>query len=316
MGKFSSVRNFGFGKQMGYAGLQSLKSYYGGGHHSSVHSHAARWGESCRWLREHEGIRDATQITQEIVEKYAKYVADKVEANEISVAYAQNLLSSVNVTLQALRGDSSIKVSPAKSVGQRCTVRMTAPTGFDRNQLQKAIDEMRALGLDRAATAAEVAREFGVRIREATLADLDSWQKLAMRNKFIDVQDGCKGGRDAERLVRVTPFGMEVLERALASRPEGSKNLLSSNETYAQFKDGEIKRAREILHAHGIKGFHDLRAAYACELYASETGHAAPALGGKILDKKLDRHARMVVAMALGHNRIDVTAEYVGSAKK
>lgn len=35
--------NFGYGRQLSYAGLQALKDMFGGGHHGSVKAHCDRW---------------------------------------------------------------------------------------------------------------------------------------------------------------------------------------------------------------------------------------------------------------------------------
>lgn len=72
--------------------------------------------------------------------------------------------------------------------------------------------------------------------------------------------------------------------------------------------------ARKILHKHGLKGFHELRAAYACERYEQLTGHPAPVHGGQVYfsDRQLDQHARQTISVELGHQRIDVMSAYIG----
>ncbi len=65
----------------------------------------------------------------------------------------------------------------------------------------------------------------------------------------------------------------------------------------------------------GIRGFHDLRAAYACDRYQQLTGYAAPAVvGARLADRETDVSARKIISAELGHGRIDVVAAYVGSA--
>ena len=80
-----------------------------------------------------------------------------------------------------------------------------------------------------------------------------------------------------------------------------------------QFLEQQIRPARELLHAHGLKGFHDLRAAYACERYQQLTGQPAPVNGGRCADRTLDRKRAQQISHELGHNRIDVVAAYIGS---
>ena len=79
----------------------------------------------------------------------------------------------------------------------------------------------------------------------------------------------------------------------------------------------QVRPARELLHEHGIKGFHELRTAYACERFQLITGHPAPVNGGQLhrLDQERDRQAREVISRELGHNRVVVVAAYIGGRR-
>jgi hypothetical protein len=118
--------------------------------------------------------------------------------------------------------------------------------------------------------------------------------------------------------VPVSDQARETLARTLAIRPAGSRNLIAPSETYAQVaiaRDSELNRAREVLHAQSLPGYHDARAAYACERYQTLTGRAAPVVSGQrptATERASDASARMVIARELGHGRIDVLAAYVG----
>ena len=106
------------------------------------------------------------------------------------------------------------------------------------------------------------------------------------------------------------------MQQAAAVSPKGSRNLLSPEQSYVQFLQQQVRPARALLRAHGLKGFHDLRAAYACERYLQLTGHAAPVNGGRCLDRTLDRSARKQISHELGHNRIHVVAAYISSLSR
>lgn len=69
-----------------------------------------------------------------------------------------------------------------------------------------------------------------------------------------------------------------------------------------------------ILHNNDLKGFHELRAADACERYEQIANHLAPINGGRCsrLDPHLDREARSQISYELGHGRIDVVSAYIG----
>ena len=96
--------------------------------------------------------------------------------------------------------------------------------------------------------------------------------------------------------------------------PVGSRNLIAPHESYLSVLQEIIRPARDILHAHNLQGFHELRAAYACERYEQITQHPAPINGGQgcQVDGKLDHEARRQISYELGHGRIDVVAAYIG----
>lgn len=307
-------RNYGYGRDMGYAGRQALQEYYGGGHYSTVATHAERFGAFTKWAREELGVRDlARNDAQELLTRYAAQIGERVVQGELSTAYGQNLISTAQVTLRAMTGDGSIRVSPSEYVGARSNVRTEAPDAIDRAQVTAAAESMRGAGLDRAATVIVLAREFGMREREASLANLGRLDREAREYGQVNIQEGTKGGRDADRWVPVSEFGRAALDRALQARSEDSRNLLERSESWVRFRDTELKSGREHLREAGIGGYHDARAAYACDRYYQLTGHEAPAVSGeRPADRVADLTARKQISHELGHGRVDVIASYVG----
>jgi hypothetical protein len=302
-------RNYGYGRDMGYAGSQALQEYYGGGHYSSVATHADRFGQFASWAKD-QGIRDlARNDPQQLLESYSRHVGEL----KVSAAYAQNLISSAQVTMRAMTGDESIRVRPSDYTDPRNNVRTEAPGSLDRSNVAAATESMRDAGLDRAAAVADLAREFGMRSQEATLADLGRLDREAKELGQVNITDGTKGGRDAERLVSVTESGRAALDAALAASPADSRNLLSPGESWREFRDGELRDGREHLQSAGIQGYHDARAGYGCERYAELTGQDAPCVSGQSpADRNADRDAREQIGYELGHGRSDVLVSYVG----
>jgi hypothetical protein len=249
---------------------------------------------------------------------YAEYLRDLVEHGDLAIATAQNRLSSVNRTMAALRSDQYVKVaSPSKALGiQRTTIRSTAPQGQDRGHVMCIVEALREQH-PRAAALAQLARATGMRLREAILANLPRLQREAEQCGKINIQDGTKGGRGgatAPRWIRVDDQIREALRYAEQASPDGSRNLLAPNESYLDFQQSVVHPARKILHAQNLKGFHELRAAYACERYVQITNHQAPINGGRCsrFDPQLDREARSQISYELGHGRIDVSSAYIG----
>jgi hypothetical protein len=319
MSKFTTQRNFGFGKQMDWAGHQALKDIYGRGHFGTVASHAQRWRQFFGWARSNYRINDAFAIDQSLLESYAADLAERVEDETLAVSYAQNLIVSVNITLEALRQDKTIRIeSPASLVGKRQTVRSRVPDGMDWEDIDRLVACLRQKNLHRAAVIVLLCRSFGIRLREAILANLADWQRQARERGQIDVRAGTKGGRgkEVERWVPVSERGRLALREAVQVRNQlGGQNLLKPDETFDNLvNDGEVHRARKVLHEFGIKGYHELRAAWACERYEEISGLTAPVLQADTSPgQKNDDPFRLTLARELGHDRTNVVAAYIGA---
>jgi len=317
-------RNFGYGRQLSYAGPQALKDMFGGGHHGTVRAHCDRWQAFVKWCRSKQGpgINDARQIDRKVLADYAAHLSDVVKRCELAVRTAQNRLSSVNRTMAALRGDEYVKLpNPSKALGmKRTVVRHSVPQGQDREQVKLIVDALCRNHQLRAAAIVLLARATGMRLREAILADLPRLSREANGLGKINIQDGTKGGRagaSAPRWIAVDDHVRGALGFARQVSPAASRNLIAPHESYLNVLQVAIRPARAILHAHNLRGFHELRAAYACERYEQITQHRAPINGGQCcqVDKSLDRGARRQISYELGHGRIDVTAAYVGGRR-
>ncbi|MFJ4441690.1 integrase domain-containing protein [Pseudomonas sp. NPDC089422] len=314
-------RNFGYGRQLSYAGPQALKDMFGGGHYGTVKAHCDRWLAFVKWCRSEQGpgINDARQIDQNVLADYAAYLREVVRRGDLAVSTAQNRLSSVNQTMAALRGDQCVKLpSPSKALGmQRTGVRHSVPQGQEREQVKQIVHALCGHHQLRAAAIVLVARATGMRLREAILADLPRLSREASDLGKINIQEGTKGGRagaSAPRWIAANDNVRGALEFARQVSPADSRNLIAPHESYRSFLQEIIRPARDILHAHNLKGFHELRAAYACERYEQITQHPAPINGGQCcqIDRNLDRDARWQISFELGHGRIDVVATYIG----
>ena len=314
-------RNFGYGRQLSYAGPQALKDLFAGGHFATVKAHSDRWQAFVRWCRSEDGpgYNDARQIDRQTLQDYAAYLRQQIQQGELCIATAQNRLSSVNRALAALRGDQDVRIaSPSQALGQqRSSVRTRAPDGQDHQQVRRVLEALGEQQHERVAAIVLLARTTGMRLREAILADLPRLQRESEHLGRINIQDGTKGGRSgasAPRWVVANEAVKAALQLAGHASPTGSRNLLARDESYAAFLQQTVLPARETLHEHGLKGFHELRAAYACERYEQLTGHPAPVNGGHCyrIDRGLDQQARQRISLELGHNRIDVMSAYIG----
>ncbi|WP_291510509.1 integrase domain-containing protein, partial [Acidithiobacillus sp.] len=162
-----------------------------------------------------------------------------------------------------------------------------------------------------------MARRFGLRFQEAAKADLRRLVAEARKRRAINIQEGTKGGRTVKRWVVVDASGREVLEKAWAiARDAGTKTLIPPDTKYIDFVRREAARARRVLREHGIRGYHELRAAYACERYARLTDCPPPVLaGGRATSRSVDRQARETISREMGHGRVQVLASYIGTRR-
>ncbi|MDR2318904.1 MAG: integrase domain-containing protein [Pseudomonas sp.] len=314
-------RNFGYGRQLSYAGPQALKAMFGGGHYGTVKAHSDRWQAFVKWCHSEQGpgINEARQIDRKVLANYAAYLRDVVRRGDLAVSTAQNRLSSVNRTMAALRGDQYVKLpSPSKALGmQRTGVRHSVPEGQNREQVKQIVDTLCRHHHLRAAAIVPLARATGMRLREAILADLPRLSREANNLGRVNIQDGTKGGRagaSAPRWISMNEHALGALRFAERVSPAGSRNLIAPHESYFDVLQDIVRPARDILQAHNLKGFHELRAAYACERYEQITQHRAPINGAQCyqVDRNLDREARRRISYELGHGRIDVVAAYLG----
>ncbi|WP_237883569.1 integrase domain-containing protein [Pseudomonas sp. PGPR40] len=314
-------RNFGYGRQLSYAGPQALRDLFGGGHYGTVKAHSDRWQAFVRWCHSEDGpgFNDARQIDRQTLLDYAAHLRQQVEQGAICTATAQNRLSSVNRTMAALRGDQYVKVvSPSKALGMRRTsVRTVTPQGQNREQVKRIVEVLCEHQQLRPAAIVQLTRATGMRLREAILADLPRLQREAARYGKINIQDGTKGGRSGASVLRwvtVDEHIRDALRFAEQVSPDGSRNLLAPNESYLNFQREIVRPARDLLHKHNLKGFHELRAAFACERYEQITHYPAPINNGRCyqLDRHLDHAARAQISYELGHGRIDVVSAYIG----
>ena len=150
---------------------------------------------------------------------------------------------------------------------------------------------------------------FGLRREEA----IKFQPSYADRGDHITLKGSwTKGGR--ERTVPITTTEQRDALHA-AHRLAGTGSLIPANKTYIQQRhvyDGQCKAA-------GLSHMHGLRHQSAQSRYEMLTGRRPPAAGGPLVTELSptqrieDRHARQTISRELGHERVQITAIYLGS---
>jgi hypothetical protein len=256
------------------------------------------------------GINKMERIDRATVIDYGRGLADAVRAGEMSASRAQTLVSGVNTVMSLATRWESVGAVHHCGVPQRSAIRDVPPP--DRDSYQRAVDALRQVGNERGASVAELAREFGLRSKEACLLDAKSALDQARERGAISVQIGSKGGREREIVLSHADRQISALERAAAAQGD-DRALIPRDQNWYQWQQNGLREIRDVVRHHTGGGLHDLRASYACQRYSDLTGTPAPVFGdGVTCGRELDREARLAISEDLGHSRIDVVAEYIG----
>lgn len=315
-------RNFGFGRKFQYASHKAIDWFYGEHDHQSTrHTHKRRihvFTEFCY----RNFITDVREIDIDFVEHFGCYVRGRIHGeyewpdatvdSQISVSYAQNLISTVNTVLRIMRGDYDLKISPSDSVNETRTFTRQNPVEAQESDVLNAANQLLSLNMPVAAAVTLLAYAWGMRVREALLQDLNRMKREIAKTGSAAILEGCKGGRKSlDRTIVAGPLQLYALEIAMRARPTGSRNLLSETDTIRSVRNRELGRGRRILKQNLINSYRDLRAAFALEVYAKLTGGFNP-MQGRLPERDIDRMARAEVSRMLGHNRLQVVNSYIG----
>lgn len=307
-------RNFGLGAKPGFAAKIALADMFGShDHYSTRHTHGQRFKHFLVWLSElDKPVKDLRLITQAHLDAYAHYLAERVELGTTSVAYAQNLISTVNTVMLAARRDRHIFLAPSEFVGARSYIRTDVPnTTADNIRLAVSLAELD--NNSRGAAMILLARAFGMRLREAALANLKRLQSESVEFGRVWILDGTKGGRRSrERFVVVGTSQQEALDYALATIPNQHDCLVDAYGSYRRFINQVINPMRTSLKGAGIRCFKDLRAERMIEIYEGHCGHPAPLKQTGAFNRDADLEGRREVSREAGHGRIGVAASYIG----
>lgn len=274
---------------------------------STVATVLERFEHFKRFTKE-KGVARFERVSSELVHSYAEHLKKR----NLSAAYTANMLSAVNSVMSRAHSHNGTKWTPVtgREVSLERRTRTRTTKTVTRKQSSKAIEQLSP----RTAAIANLARELGLRSKEASLINAKKALADATNKSFVAIEAGTKGGRYREIPI-TNPKQIEALRNAAEVQSDDHHSLIPTEQTWAQFREGELRDGRELLKKHGIAGYHELRAAYAAERYADLTGYNAPVNGGKIEDKEVDFDSRLQISNELGHGRAEVLNAYVGGKK-
>lgn len=302
------------GHQPGYAAKVALAQAYGeDDHHNSRFTHHARFEHCLNWLSKLDPpIRDLRKITLAHAVEYAEALENSVGSNDMEVSYAQNLISTVNVVMRAVRWDKAIWLSPADAVGERCYIRTDLPMAT-WDKVIEAVRLAEAKKNYRGAAMVLLWRAFGMRFREAALADLHRMKTEADTHGVAWILEGTKGGFKSEhRWIPIESVQWQALDYALHTISSSGTCLIDTNKSLKEFLNRHAYPMRPILKQVGIDCPKDLRAEAFIEVYERESGQSAPLKQTGEFCREADLVGRQVVSHWGGHKRIPISSSYVG----
>lgn len=172
---------------------------------------------------------------------------------------------------------------------------------LDRDKLELIPDVRLQLAL-------RLQQAFGLRREEALkfrVAFADRGDYLALKPSWT------KGGRYRE--IPITdPRQRALLDEVRAT--VGDASLIPDGKTFYEQRKAYENAALKA----GLRNNHGLRHWYACWRFWRLTGELPPALGGRFCDERNEAesrreyYVRLQISRELGHNRVDVTATYLG----
>jgi len=270
-----------------------------------------RWSLFVDWAKKHQIVK-MEDITFDLVCQYGKELAMQVESGDLAEATAQNYVSAVN-SIMAIATDHAWKcVSPTKDckIKKRSSIRDAKPGALvdeSYNQAKQAVSDQEG---KIPAIIIDLARNLGLRSKEASLLNARIAADEAKEKGFVTIKDGTKGGRE-RKLNISSPIQIDILQRA-SDAQGNAKALIDPTQNWKMWREGVLRRTRELVKLKTGGGLHDLRSAFACDRYFQLTGQDAPCVGGKAVDRMTDLAARLIISAELGHGRIDITNEYLG----
>lgn len=182
-------------------------------------------------------------------------------------------------------------------------------------------DEIKSVLPENQQVHVELMRNLGLRYEEAAKFRPHE----ADRDKKIAVLWGTKGGRDREIPI-TSDKQRETLDRAKDFVDRNRQESIIPREmTYKKFEDHTRNIYNNVgMTKDGVGTPHGLRHQYAQDRYSQITGWKPPAQLSEVerkefrasmgqAEKDIDTRARLEISSELGHGRIDVVSNYIGS---
>jgi len=239
--------------------------------------------------------------------KHIDFLVARWQEEGLSAGTIKNRMSHLRWLSQKIGKPQIVPATNAElGIAQRCNITNTDKSvELKQEHLDKVSDV-------RIQDALRLQAAFGLR-REEALKFIPAYAMQTLAEGVIQLKASwCKGGR-----ARVIPVRTEEQQQLLRSLDEryGVASLIPSHMKYVQMRD----RYKNTIKRIGLGRGHGLRHHYVQQMYRDLIGWNCRVKGGPVYqymseeDKLKDREVRQILSWELGHNRIDVVAQYIGS---
>lgn len=249
------------------------------------------------------GIRNVNQLKG----KHVRYLVESWQSEGVAIGTIKNRMSHLRWLAEKIgnpriveRANSSYGIENRKYVDNHSN----KAKNLSMSDLERFNDEYLKYSL-------RLQQEFGLRREES----MKFQPKFADRDtKIVLKASWCKGGREREIPIRTQSQRDLLNEIHVFCKKMHSTSLIPPERTYKQ----QLKSYEYFTEKTGINKNHGLRHAYAQQRYKELTGWDCPKLGGKTArqlsetEKAIDFKARLQISNELGHNREEITANYLG----
>ena len=275
------------------------------------------------------GNRDGSYATQSDRKKMLQLIANQLpklgfthmQANSLKPKHIDALVDfwlSEGLAVGTIKQRMTTVRWWAKKIGKpRIVAKSNAHYGIGPRQYVTNTSKARILDIDKlnkitdqhVRLSLQLQKEFGLRREESikiVLAYADQRDHLRLKATWT------KGGK-----ARVIPIRTDRQRALLDDIREqvGNGGLIPASRNYIQQLYVYENQTR---HA-GLHKMHGLRHSYAQRRYQEITGWACPVCGGVRMrellanQRPIDQRARLIISRELGHERMEIVAQYIGS---
>lgn len=249
-----------------------------------------------------EGGYRRLEEPRQLKQKHMNYLVHRWQSEGLATSTIKNRLAHLRWLAQKIEKPTIVLSNDQLGIEQREYVTQKNKAIALNGREQKIADE-------RIRDALRLQEAFGLRREEA----LKFKPEVALRDDdCIKLQASwCKGGR-----ARTVPVRNETQRSLLAEikskYPTGS--LIHKHMSYKEMRDKYDNAIKSV----GLGKCHGLRHAYAHARYRELTGREPSVCGGPMRkeltgnEHEIDNDARLIISNELGHDRPEITAQYVG----